>query len=200
MAVSKAAKTKSPLNELIERVDQLTARVREEREKQMARLEDQLDKARDLLNKQLESLHINQNLDKLKDLQETYRGKAEDVIRNPVDTVKTLVGDAGDQVRDSKAVHALLKAELNALQFATKQAQEVARVLSSYEKQVQKQLTQVENKISKATRTAGKAVKKKAAPARKAAAPKARAKAAPKAKPAAAKKAAPGKKKAPAKG
>lgn len=200
MAVSKAAKTKSPLNELIERVDQLTARVREEREKQMARLEDQLDKARDLLNKQLESLHINQNLDKLKDLQETYRGKAEDVIRNPVDTVKTLVGDAGDQVRDSKAVHALLKAELNALQFATKQAQEVARVLSSYEKQVQKQLTQVESKISKATRKAGKAVKKKAAPARKAAAPKVRAKATPKAKPAAAKKAAAGKKKAPAKG
>lgn len=170
MAATKAAKAKSPLNELIERVEQLTSRVREEREKQMGRLEEQLDKARDVLNKQLDTFKLNDNIDKLKDLQETYRGKAEDAV----DTVKKAVGDAGDQLLDSKAVHTLLKAELNALQFATKQAQEVARVLATYEKQVQKQLTQVERKIGKATAGARKAVKKAAPAARKAAAPKAK--------------------------
>lgn len=180
MANSKTAKTKSPLNELIERVEQLTDRVREERQKQMTRLEEQIDKARDMLNKQLESLHLNENIDRFKDLQESYREKAEDVIRNPVDTVKKVVGDAGGQVRDSKAAHALLKAELNALQFATRQASEVARVLAGYEKQVQKQLGQLERKIAKAapksTRT------KKAAPARVKTAARATRKAAPAAK------------------
>ncbi|MFZ5755771.1 MAG: hypothetical protein ACOY3X_02585 [Pseudomonadota bacterium] len=177
MAATKAAKAKSPLNELIQRVEQLTDRVRKEREKQMARLEDQLDKARDTLNKQLDNL----NIDKLRDLQETYREKAEGAIRTQVDTVRSALGDAGGQLRDSKAVHTLLKAELNALQFATKQANEVARVLSSYEKQVQKQLSQVERKLGKAARTVRKTVKKAKPAVRKAAAvakPKARRKAA----------------------
>lgn len=194
MAATKAAKAKSPLNELIERVEQLTSRVRDEREKQMTRLEDQLDKARDLLNKQLESLNLDQNIDKLRDLQETYRGKAQDALRQPVDAVKKAVGDAGDQLRDSKAVHSLLKAELNALQFASKQANEVARALAGYEKQVQKQLAQVERKLGKAKGAVKKAVRKaapkKAAPKAKPAAKKPAAKAAPKAKkPAARKKA-----------
>lgn len=179
MATSKAAKAKSPLNELIERVEQLTDRVRQEREKQMARLEDQLDKARDMLHKQLDNL----NIDKLKDLQETYREKAEDALRTSADSVKKAVGDAGDQLLDSRAAHTILKAELNALQFATKQAHEVARVLSTYEKQVQKQLTQVERNIGKATKAVRKTVKK-AVP-RKAAKPAAKAVAKPKAKPAA---------------
>lgn len=169
MATSKSSRTKSPLNELIERVEQLTDRIRGERQKQMARLEDQIDKARDLLSKQMDSLHINENIDKLMDLQETYREKAEDAIRNPVDTVKKVVGDAGGQVRDSKAAHALLKAELNALQFATKQASEVARVLSGYEKQVQKQLGQLERKIAKAAPKSAKATPARKKPARKAA-------------------------------
>ncbi len=176
MATIKAAKTKSPFNELIERVEQLTDRVRQEREKQLGRLEDQLDKARRMLGARLDNL----NVDKLKDLQETYREKAEDALRSGADTVKKAVGDAGDQLRDSRAAHALLKAELNALQFATKQAQEVARVLSTYEKQVQKQLTQVERNLGKAARSARKTVKK-AAP-RKAAKPVAKAAAKPKAK------------------
>ncbi|MFZ5722996.1 MAG: hypothetical protein ACOY33_04985 [Pseudomonadota bacterium] len=171
MAATKAAKAKStsPLNELIQRVEQLTERVRKEREKQMNRLEEQLDKARDTLNKQLDGL----NIEKLRDLQETYREKAEGALRTQVDTVKKAVGDAGGQLRDSKAVHTLLKAELNALQFATKQANEVARVLSSYEKQVQKQLTQVERKIGKAAGSVRK-VARKARPASKAVAAKAK--------------------------
>jgi hypothetical protein len=158
MAVTKAAKAKtaSPLNELSPRVEQLTGRAREERQKQMGRLEDQIDKARESLSKQLDSLHI----EKLRDLQENYREKAEDVLRTQVDTVKKAVGDAGGQLRESKAVHSLLKAELNALQYATKQAHEVARVLSGYEKQVQKQLTQVERKIGKAAGKARKVVVK----------------------------------------
>lgn len=164
MAATKSAKAKSPLSELIQRVEQLTDRVRKEREKQMHRLEDQLDKARDALSKQLDGL----NIDKLRDLQETYREKAEGAIRTQVDTVKSAFGDAGGQLRDSKAIHTLLKAELNALQFATKQANEVARVLSTYEKQVQKQLTQVERKISKAATKVSKTVKKAKPAARKA--------------------------------
>ncbi|MFZ5699101.1 MAG: hypothetical protein ACOY9J_10385 [Pseudomonadota bacterium] len=178
MATTKVAKVKSPFNELIERVEQLTDRVRQERAKQLGRLEEQLDKARKMLGTRLDNL----NVDKLKDLQETYREKAEDALRSGADTVKKAVVDAGDQLRDSRAAHALLKAELNALQFATKQAQEVARVLSTYEKQVQKQLTQVERSLGKAAvRNARKTVKKaaprKAKPVAKAAAkPKAQAK------------------------
>lgn len=164
MATTKAAKAKSPFSEIVERVEQLTSRIREEREKQMSRLEEQLDKARDTLNKQLEKL----NLDNLKDLQENYREKAEEAIRSSADTVRKAVGDAGDQLLDSRAAHAVLKAELNALQFATRQAEEVARVLSGYEKQVQKQLTQVERKLGAPVKAARKAVRK-AAP-RKAAA------------------------------
>lgn len=178
MATAKSAKAKSPLNELVERVEQLTNRIRQEREKQMARLEDQLDKARDTLTRQLDGL----NIDKLKDLQETYREKAEDALRSGADNVKKVVGDAGEQLLDSRAAHTLLKAELNALQFATKQAEEVARVLGTYEKQVQKQLTQVERKLGKATKAVRKTVKKVAAPKARAAKPKAKAKAAPKAK------------------
>lgn len=180
MAATKAAKAKSPLNELIERVEQLTDRVRQEREKQLARLEDQLDKARDMLNERLESL----NIEKLKDLQETYREKAEGALRNGADTVKKAVGDAGEQLLDSRAAHTVLKAELNALQFATKQAQEVARVLSTYEKQVQKQLAQVEKNIGKATKAVRKTAKKVAPRKAKAAKakPVARAATAPKAK------------------
>lgn len=177
MATTKVAKVKSPFNELIERVEQLTDRVRQERAKQLGRLEEQLDKARKMLGTRLDNL----NVDKLKDLQETYREKAEDALRSGADTVKKAVVDAGDQLRDSRAAHALLKAELNALQFATKQAQEVARVLSTYEKQVQKQLTQVERSLGKAARSARKTVKKaaprKAKPVAKAAAkPKAKTK------------------------
>ena len=175
MAAPKTAKAKSPLNELIDRVEQLTQRIRQEREKQMGRLEDQLDKARETLNKQLDNL----NIDKLKDLQETYREKAEDALRNGADSVKKAVGDAGDQLRDSRAAHTLLKAELNALQFATKQAEEVARVLGTYEKQVQKQLAQVERNIGKATKAVRKTVKKVVPRKAKAAVAKPKAKAAP---------------------
>lgn len=177
MATIKVAKVKSPFNELIERVEQLTDRVRQERTKQLGRLEDQLDKARKMLGTRLDNL----NVDKLKDLQETYREKAEDALRSGADTVKKAVGDAGDQLRDSRAAHTLLKAELNALQFATKQAHEVARVLSTYEKQVQKQLTQVERNLGKAARSARKTMKKPA-PRKKAAKPVAKAAAKPKAK------------------
>lgn len=175
MAATKSAKAKSPISELIERVEQLAERVRQEREKQMTRLDDQIEKARDLLNEQLENL----NIEKLKDFQENYREKATDALRTQVDTVRKAVGGAGDQLRESRAAHALLKAELNALQFATKQANEVARVLSQYEKQVQKQLSQVERKLGSATRAVRKTVKSAAArkpaakPAGRAAKPKA---------------------------
>ena len=72
MAATKTPKAKSPFSDLLERVEQLTSRIRDEREKQMARLEEQLDKARDTLNKQLENL----NLDRIRDLQDNYREKA----------------------------------------------------------------------------------------------------------------------------
>ena len=146
MAATKTAQDKSPLSELIARVEQLGERVRTEREKQMNRLEGQIEKARGALNRQLDNL----NIDKLKDIQESYREKAEDVIRSQVGSVKKVVGHAGDQLRDSRAAQTVLKAELNALSFAAKQAEEVAKVLGKYEKQVQKQLTQVERKLNKA--------------------------------------------------
>ncbi len=159
MAATKTPKAKSPFNDLLERVEQLTTRIRDEREKQMARLEEQLDKARDTLNRQLESI----NLDRIKDLQENYREKAEDALRSGADSVRKVVGDAGGQLRDSRAAHAVLKAELNALQFATRQAEEVARVLSTYEKQVQKQLSQVERKLAAPVKAVRKTARKVAA-------------------------------------
>ncbi len=163
MATSKTAKVKSPLSELIGRVEQLGERVRNEREKQMNRLESQIGKAREALTRQLDGL----NIDKLKDLQETYREKAEDAIRTQVSSVRKAVGDAGDHLRDSRAAQTVLKAELNALHFAAKQAEEVARVLGKYEKQVQKQLSQVELKLGKAAGAARKGGKKAKPAARK---------------------------------
>jgi colicin import membrane protein len=193
-----AKKVKNQVSELQDQIRKLADRFDDERQKQVAALEKQLEAARervrDELNKQKE------NLAKLEELQSEYREKAGDAVSKQVDKLKKAADEAMQRAKESEARKALLETEVKVLKATAKQAHSLAGWISKYEKDLEKRAKQIERKVTPAAKPAARKAAAKKAPAKKAAAPKV--KAAPKAK-AAAKKApakkAPAKKKAAAK-
>ena len=161
-----AKKVKNQVSELQDQIRKLANRFDDERQKQVAALEKQLEVARERVREELNKQK--ENLAKLEELQSEYREKATGAVNKQVDKLKKAADEAMDRAKESEARKALLETEVKVLKATAKQAHSLAGWISKYEKDLEKRAKQIEKKVTPAAK---KAPAKKA-PAKKTAAKK----------------------------
>ena len=113
-----AKKMKDRVTELQTQIRKLADNFDKEREKQVAVLEKQLEKAR--AKAQEEIKRQRENLKKLEKLQEEYRVKANDALKKQIEKARKAVDDARDRVHEFETRKALLEAEVKVLKATAK--------------------------------------------------------------------------------
>ena len=141
-----ANKVKTRLDDLQSQIRKLAERFDKEKEKQIAQLESQLDKARQRVSDEMNRRR--ERLNRLEKLQADYRDKASSTVQRQVDRARKAVDDARQRVDDSQARKRILETEVRVLKATAKQASGLAKVISQYEKDLEKRARDIEKRVT----------------------------------------------------